>query len=98
MSYIHCNIYNPSTACLVLQAAELEQQSDIASVGTMHTFASSAAVDIYKSASLSRQPTKAQHSLIQSTDAPSGPGLTTTQSMCISVHAGPLSYGISAAI
>ncbi|KAL0035491.1 hypothetical protein WJX77_008723 [Trebouxia sp. C0004] len=54
----------------MLQAAELEQQSDIASAGTIHNLASSTSVDVYKSASLTRQSAKAQRSFMQSTEAP----------------------------
>ena len=56
----------------LLQAAELEQQSDIASAGTIHTLASSTSTDVYKSASLIRQSTRAQRSFMQSTEAPQG--------------------------
>ncbi|KAA6427234.1 MAG: hypothetical protein FRX49_02991 [Trebouxia sp. A1-2] len=51
-------------------AAELEQQSDIASAGTIHNLASSTSADVYKSASLIRQSTRAQRSFMQSTEAP----------------------------
>jgi len=56
----------------MLQAAELEQQSDIASAGTMHNLASSTSADVYKSASLIRQSTRAQRSFMQSTEVPQG--------------------------
>lgn len=61
-----------SEPCCKLQAAELEQQSDIASAGTMHNFAGSAMQDMVKSISLGRQSTRAQKSFMQSTEPPQG--------------------------
>lgn len=55
------------------QAAELEQQSEIASAGTLHASASSAAQDALKSISLARQPTRAPRSfMFSSTDNAAG--------------------------
>jgi hypothetical protein len=56
----------------MLQAAELEQQSDVVSAGTIHNLARSTSADVYKSASLNRQSTRAQRSFMQSTEAPQG--------------------------
>ncbi|KAL3137184.1 structural constituent of cytoskeleton [Trebouxia sp. C0010 RCD-2024] len=51
------------------KAAELEQQSEIASAGTLHSSGSSAAQDALKSTSLARQPTRAPRSfMFSSTD------------------------------
>lgn len=55
------------------QAAELEQQSEIASAGTLHSSGSSAAQDALKSTSLARQPTRAPRSfMFSSTDNAAG--------------------------